>query len=393
MTDNSSPEKSVGQNRLRLDYLDGLRGLAALYVVLYHASHWIDGPFGKPMVVLQGLLTYGHFAVAVFIILSGYCLMLPVARSKEGQLRGGFRDYIWRRSRRLLPPYYATLLLSLAVILLVPGLNQMQHNYWDGALPAFTPGAILSHLFLVHNLLAIWNWKIDPPLWSVATEWQIYFFFPLVLLPLWRKFGLIFAMGTGLLLGLLPHFVLPSPYNIDPAAPWYLGLFALGMGAAAINFSQDAQSTRIRASVPWQPLVALLVITSILLGLVFRRWWWNHLWFSDTLVGLSTATLLVYCTERIRAGVSSRFVSLLESRWPIFLGTMSYSLYLVHAPLLAIFYILLDKVHLGPTVKIVALLVGGVPLVIGCAYIFHRLFERPFMSHVAAASSKASQSR
>lgn len=389
MTDNSPTGQVIGQNRLRLEYLDGLRGLAALYVVLYHASHWTTGTYSKPFVIVQKVLAYGHFAVAVFIILSGYCLMLPVARSKDGKLRGGFRDYIWRRARRLLPPYYASLLFSIAVIILVPGLNQLQCNYWDGALPAFGTGTILSHLLLIHNLLDSWNWKIDPPLWSVATEWQIYFFFPLVLLPLWRRFGLVAAVVTGLLLGYLPHFLLPFPYNIEPAAPWYLGLFALGMAGAVINFSSDSQATRIRMSVPWSFVATLLILTSVFLGTIRAHWWWDHLWFSDTMVGLSTVSLLIYCTERGRGDILPPVVAVLESRWPILLGTMSYSLYLFHAPLLALIYTLLKPIHLLPTIEMVTFLLVGIPLVIGCAYVFHRLFERPFMSYAAVRTSKA----
>ena len=102
--------------RLRLDFLDGLRGLAALYVLLYHASLRAGvlaaaapaQPVAKAISVLHFcLLGYGHLAVAVFIVLSGYCLMLPVARTEGAVLPGGALAFIQRRARRILPPYYA----------------------------------------------------------------------------------------------------------------------------------------------------------------------------------------------------------------------------------------------------------------------------------------------
>ena len=100
---------------LRLHYLDGLRGLAALYVTLHHAYLQV---FPNPEQVLPVALAwgthwleYGSFSVAIFIVLSGYCLMLPVAKS--GVLTGGAWHYIQRRARRIIPPYYAAIAFTL----------------------------------------------------------------------------------------------------------------------------------------------------------------------------------------------------------------------------------------------------------------------------------------
>ena len=57
-----------------------------------------------------------------FIVLSGYSLMIPAARN-GGELVGGFRRYIFRRARRILPPYYAALICSIALILV--------YNVWS----------------------------------------------------------------------------------------------------------------------------------------------------------------------------------------------------------------------------------------------------------------------
>src|SRR3954462_13179518 len=86
----------------RLDFLDGLRGLAALYVVLHHAALEVPGGSLSPVSgIFRGLLRQGHFAVAVFIVLSGYCLMRPVASDPSGRVRGGWRAYLLRRARRI----------------------------------------------------------------------------------------------------------------------------------------------------------------------------------------------------------------------------------------------------------------------------------------------------
>ena len=82
---------SVKPPRVRLDFLDGIRGLSALYVVLYHAipPKAVVGTSAAHNLVRK--MTFpihqGHLAVAIFIVLSGYCLMLPIAKSADGQLK------------------------------------------------------------------------------------------------------------------------------------------------------------------------------------------------------------------------------------------------------------------------------------------------------------------
>jgi peptidoglycan/LPS O-acetylase OafA/YrhL len=175
---------------LRLEYLDGLRAVAALYVVLFHAGLGFTPPVGAlPTLtrILQHGLSFGHDAVAVFIVLSGYCLMLPVARA-EGHLVRGLWDYVARRAWRILPPYYTTVFGSLLLIACVPVLETPTKTIWQDTFPAFGFGPIGSHVLLIHNLLPAFTNTINGPLWSVATEWQIYFFFPFFLLPIWRRF-------------------------------------------------------------------------------------------------------------------------------------------------------------------------------------------------------------
>lgn len=93
--------------RPHLSYLDGLRGLAAPYVILYHifdsATQITGKPLSPALFHFFGWLYHGHLAVAVFIVLSGYCLMLPVAQSKDGRLRGEMREFVGRRAKRILP--------------------------------------------------------------------------------------------------------------------------------------------------------------------------------------------------------------------------------------------------------------------------------------------------
>ncbi len=101
--------KNNSEKKLHLRYLDGLRGLAALYVVLVHIDPYIEAELPTLWFWFAKTLRYGAFAVVIFIVLSGYGLMLSVIRSQSGYVAGGLLGYIKRRSRRILPPYYAAL--------------------------------------------------------------------------------------------------------------------------------------------------------------------------------------------------------------------------------------------------------------------------------------------
>ncbi|HZO89208.1 MAG TPA: acyltransferase [Chthonomonadaceae bacterium] len=367
--------------RLRLDFLDGLRGLAALYVVLYHTVQFVGA--GLPPLVLASLawMRYGRYAVDVFIVLSGYCLMLPVARSADGKLRGGVGEYLKRRARRILPPYYAALALALLLAALswklkTPGGGQ------EGVLEAnFAPGVLISHLLLAHNLRFEWAYAINVAMWSVATEWQIYFIFPALLLPVWRRLGNVAVVGVGFLVGLAPYVLLPAGSNLDQARPWFLGLFALGMAGAVVGFSDNRRLRAWRDRVWWGVLALALFGAVCGLG-IFLPEALECGWAMDTLVGAATACLIIGCARSARSGDDARrpiALRLLSARGTVLLGAFSYSLYLVHIPLLYKGLPLLGRLHLPPLLDLIARFAVVVPAVLAVSYLFYLVFERPFL--------------
>lgn len=375
-----TPDNEPAALAYRLDFLDGLRGLAALAVVLDHCGdvHWSGGPVGRALTLSSQALSYGRFAVPVFIVLSGYCLTMPVARSGNGRLKGGTTTYLMRRAWRILPPLYLCLLCILLMMVCIPSLRAPTGIYWDGALPAFTGGTLLAHLFMVHNLSPAWQFKIDPPAWTVATEWQIYFLFPFLLLPVWRRWGLAASTLCGVVVGLALHFGLHG--LIDGAAPWYAGLFALGMAGAVITYSKLPHLSSLRTRTPWSAAAALLWLACLTAGIGLRRWWWAHLWYSETLLGITVVATILAMANAPERGPARRLRLILESGALMLLGAFSYSLYLIHAPVLALVHLPIAAAPLSPIERYFAMFTLGVPLALGAGYVFYLAFERPFIA-------------
>ena len=135
----------MGANR-RLDFLDGVRALAALYVVAHHI--WLTTYPKYPLNTgpwYLGWLAYGHLAVAVFIVVSGYSLAIGPAR--RGLALGSSARFFRRRAWRIIPPYWAALALSCVVLgLLTPATTDRGRDRPYGRPPAQIPACGITAL-------------------------------------------------------------------------------------------------------------------------------------------------------------------------------------------------------------------------------------------------------
>jgi peptidoglycan/LPS O-acetylase OafA/YrhL len=358
-----------------LEFIDGIRAIAALYVVLGHAYYEPANGYYPTHFITKLGLSYGHLAVDVFIVVSGFCLMLPVAR--RGDELGSLKEFFRRRIRRILPPYYAALALSVLFIATIAHATDTG-TIWDTCPPLTVP-SLLQHTFLVHdfaNLFAqsvpgVTRSQINYPLWSIAVEAQVYLFMPLVVVSL-RKVGnlptLLWTVGFGLMTSLA------LGERIAPAHPWYLGLFCCGAIAAreGVRRRCDASRTLSVAAYGFSCLTAAVVLRAG--NQRFRA----HPMLYDDLIGIAAALLLyvLFMDTITRRHRLSRLLS-----WPplVAVGLFSYSLYLIHAPLLHACYLILHPL-LHPRLEVMfLLLLGCVPLVVAISYAFYTVFERPFL--------------
>jgi peptidoglycan/LPS O-acetylase OafA/YrhL len=352
----------------------------ALFVVVAHA-YWIVWPFEYGEQPSPGLrpwlspLLYSRFAITVFIVLSAFCLSLAVVRD-GGVLRGGAGQFFRGRARRVLPPFFAGVLFSLVLIWTLIGDDTGTH--WDPDVPVGWQG-YLGNLLLVQNLVGAG--QLNAAYWSIGAEVQLYLLFPLLVL-VWRRVGVAASTALGIAVGFagvaLVDRLREEGFALPAASPVFVGLFALGMLGAALSFSEAPALARLRERVPWT-LLGIAASAAI----VVLIWRWSfveyvfNVEYADFLGGVATLAFLVAAS---RAGPSS-LRSILSVRALALLGTFSFSIYLVHLPLLQVeWQYAVDRMGLSDPMGFLVLATAGTAGIVGIAYLFHLAFERPFMS-------------
>jgi peptidoglycan/LPS O-acetylase OafA/YrhL len=370
----TAPAQGADPAASRVEWLDGVRGAAALFVVLHHMwlAVWPNFPRNTGPWWL-GPLLYGHLAVAVFIVVSGFSLALAPL-SGGASLRGGTRRFIRRRAWRILPAYWVALVFSTVIA--------------AALLDSVTGPGPIARSVVVHGLLlqdVVESRAPNGAFWSIAVEWQIYFFFP-VILWLARKRGVEAAVAATVGLVGVAHLVaqVGPPFDkIDHLTPQFLALFALGVLAAHVGRGDPAARVR-------RPLGAVALVVLAAFGLLAvvagSEWMVARYFFVDLGFGVAVACLL--CT--LCAGGATRVRRVLSSRAGRELGLFSYSLYLMHAPIVGV----LDRYVVGamaipPLARFLVMLALGLPAVLVGCYGFHLLFEAPFLRYRDTRSLRA----
>ena len=218
--------------------LDGIRGLAALYVVVYHIflRAWPGYPGASHAPFWATLLSYGWGAVAVFIVLSGFSLGLGPARA--GWRLKSIKTYAHRRAWRILPPYWAALAFSLVMTWYVVA-QPFQ--------PLPTGKSVVAYGLLVQDVFPAG--APNRAFWSIAIEAQLYVLLPLLLLigrrvSAWAMVGLVAAVVATV--GVLGPHVAVLHTALMKFTPDLAVLFAVGVLAAGIVTA----GARVR-SWPW----------------------------------------------------------------------------------------------------------------------------------------------
>lgn len=366
---------AAADSSLRFARIDQVRGFAALIVVLCHlsVSAYVGAPnAGEPFLPWLGfILGFGYLGVALFFVVSGFCIHWPDARARaEGRVAPpDWGAFFRRRFWRLYPPYALSLVGAVLLLLLATGT-------WPAS-----PGSLLAQLTLVHTLHEATFLGVNPPSWTLAVEAQLYLAYPVVFL-LMRRRGAWRALATILGIALAYRVlitVLPLPqWFAGPSWELFLGRwFEWTVGALLAEWA--AGNVRVpRALGSWW-LAAPLVPLVIYVG-EYHNWHYGIWILREPAYGAAFGLLLLALLQLARPVRPSRI-----GLWLADVGVWSYSLYLVHRPIQLALEPLARRIAASPFViehgipTSLLLFVASTPLVLRAGRVFYRWCEEPFL--------------
>lgn len=326
----------------RIDRLTSLRGFAALYVFLFHCQNTLPWfTLGR----LNGFASKGYLAVDFFFVLSGFILSHVYLRGFEAHRHRQGR-FLALRLGRIYPAHLATLILAVLITRL-PGFEQHRWLTYDG--PSLATNLLLLHSWGFHGNLS-WNFVS----WSISAEWFAYLLFPVFA---WAstvargraRLALLLAAATLLLLALIIGTLniaagampgsLAELLRRQPQAPFSV---AANFGVVRVAFEFFVGVLLYRAYEQWQDAAPqrttpLLAASALLLALSLGANWGPAALLQD-----AVAVLLIGALILLLAIDRSALSALLDRPAWVYIGEISYSLYMVHGIAFLLYFAGLD---------------------------------------------------
>ena len=334
--------------------LDGVRGIAALMIMVFHFFQEVEQQTGV-VGMLKKLSVFGRTGVTLFFVLSGFLITRILLHTKETP--GYFRNFYGRRAVRIFPLYYLFLLIYYYLVPAVEG----------SASPALSDQ--LYYYFYLQNFAETFGWEVTGPLhfWSLAVEEHFYLFWPLVVYLVTQRRLLKIIVAIVVMALLLRMYMVGSGYSVFYFTFTRFGALAIGSGLALLETNGYLKPARAKYF-SW--LLLLVVAPLIALWMAFTGAGNDNIQLYKypliALVYFSAIGYLItqrtpYLNEWLRAG------------WLSYTGRISYGLYVYH-PLL--FLLCAQYLHLGNIVLDFALSTALCYLVASASYYY---FEAPFL--------------
>jgi len=357
---------------VRFDRVNQLRGIAALAVVICHASvsAYDTAPNldGGPWPWLAFTLGFGYLGVPLFFVISGFCIHLSHARAlASGELvpAPAWRRFFARRFWRLYPPYLAAMGFALVLLSLV------------NARPPVSWLTLAAQALLVHTFHPASFDGINPPAWSLAVEAQLYLAYPLVFWLMVRR-GTLRTLAVVLGVTMLYRLgVTVVPLAAFGGLAWEFFLarwFEWVLGAVIAEWAVGRFPL---PRVVFRPETAALALG---LAVLFEWQTWRYGLYSlkEPLYGIAFALLLCVALRRERVGRASAV-----GRYLAALGLSSYSLYLLHRPIQLAVEPLAREVATWPLVleygipSSLLIMSATIPIALWASWLFYRYCEAP----------------
>lgn len=350
--------------------LTSMRFLAAFWVVMYH--YWPKLDLGAATGWTPGIVAQGYLGVELFFVLSGF-ILCHVYLEGFGTERFSYGSFLWARLARVYPLHLATL-AGVGVLAL------------GATLAGFSiDGNVIDWASLPANLTMTHAWGLAPqaawnhPSWSISAEWFAYLTFPAFAFVAWKlraRPGLALILATAGLFSTYAVFEILAGFRLTQATIHWGALrivpcFAYGC-AAYLAWRAGGLS---------RPLLMALAATALIVACAALQMW------DGVTVALFGVLILAL------AGLSDRR-GWLESRLGVWLGEVSYSVYMVCVPWKLLAVNALARLNGGSELLPWWMWAGVVLAIVPIAGLSHHLIERPARSMLRRwAEARASKGR
>lgn len=351
---------------MRIPGLDSIRGVAAFMVVLNHFYDLlpqvkIDYSWAMHNTPLHWLVS-GRFAVILFFVLSGFVLALPYRYGTAPS----YGKYVVRRICRIYLPFVVAVCVAAGFC---AWLASPQPEWASGETDwsyAVSPALFFSHVLM--QGVGMESISLNPPIWSLIYEMRISMFFPVLsVLAIRRSWWAVltaFVLGYGaakafvMVDGQTNFYVGQSALGALCLTLYYVPFFFLGAKAAISRDVLLAGMERVPVMAHWGIFGVLFLLP---FGMVERFFTFTDMYFG------AFALYLIFCCQSF--GAVNAVLMKPALAW---LGKVSYSMYLIHLP------VLLGIVYLGHDwVALPVLLVVALPVILVASEGMHRWVEKP----------------
>lgn len=365
-----------GESMRTIPALDGLRGFAALWVLLFHVWMMTGLPSMRPFegapFGFEAFLTMGWAGVDLFFCLSAFLLVLPYARWRyAGTPRPDTGRYLLRRVLRIYPAY----LVQLGILLLI-ALVLGHGRTLNGR-------ELLAHLLLWFNLGQDWVAPLVGVWFTLPIEFSFYLVLPLIAPLIDRKrwpWLLLASIAVAIGYRLWAYAMTATePLGIRIAEierlPGRIDQFVIGMlaGAAFVAASRHGWRPRRPAFWFWGGVAGAAALGAAMIGAA-DRYWSGHplLYVWHGLFSLCLVPVLLTAAWGARPGSG-----LFDNRPMRYLGKTSFGIYLWHMPILIPILPHLPA-SMSPAARFWVLLALVLPATLLVAHLSYVWVERPF---------------
>lgn len=352
MTNSQKASITQEATNKRMTFIDGLRAIAALMVILPHCRGiWVYNPTsGTLSAVMNSISGYGALGVPIFFVISGFAIAYSTRKAQY--TLPWLKHFLLKRLVRLTPPYYAAILVMMLVLFL--------RTYWGhealNQLP--TLGEFFTHLLYLQGLFRYPN--INAVFWTLCIEMQLYIFFGILMIVLhfisrhWLDENSHAISGAFIFLGLL-SFARPFLQAVPPETIVFLPYWFIFSAGVIVWWGIEGV---ISQPIGWI-FIAILWMFTVITGDL------------EVLAGTLTATLIYL------GGMLNKLHTWLDFSPLQSLGLVSYSLYIIHVPIISVLLGVQTRILNGNDIENIILFLFALFLSIGAATTMFYLVEVP----------------